>query len=95
MDFPLDMLRSKSASVSNAPLSLPRRVLSCFPVYWGDRTRFTGVPAVVPWGFRVNPKSLMTDGKQSNPDGRSQEHLSIQSMEESGARAEVRRVERR
>lgn len=77
------------------PLESVKAFLSCFPVYWGDHTRFTRAPAVVPWGFRVNPKSLMTDDKQSKADGHSQQHLSIWSMDESGAGAKGRGAERR
>ena len=66
------------------PLESVKAFLSCFPVYWGDHTRLTRAPVVVPWGFRVNPKSLMTDDKQSNADGRSQQHLSIWSKTRGG-----------
>lgn len=77
------------------PLESVKAFLSCFPVYWGDHTHFTRVPAVVPWGFRVNPKSLMTDDEQSNADGCAQEHLSVCSMDESGTGAKGRRADRK
>lgn len=65
-------------------LEYVKAFLFCFRVYWGDHTRFTRAPAVVPWGFHVGPKSLMTDDKQINTDDRSHEHLYLVFIREWG-----------
>lgn len=51
MHFPLDMLRSTSASVSKAPLSKPR-LFSFVPKFIGETTH--RALRVAPWGFRVS-----------------------------------------
>lgn len=62
--FPFRCADVNVPTFSDAPLKYVKALFFfSFQIYWGDHTHFTRAPRVVPQGFWVSPRSLMTDDR--------------------------------